>query len=119
MHHDSLWLFLPNSLTRRFLFIVTMHPYYRVACAICTVIACAVYAAEPAGDDPRNSRAASMSYVDMLLNLWFGYELAIKARFACFRASVCLRLTAMFCAAGGPRLYSAPRQRSAHAVRLV
>ena len=82
MHHDSLWLFLPNSLTRRFLFIVTMHPYYRVACAICTVIACAVYAAEPAGDDPRNSRAASMSYVDMLLNLCFGYELGIKARCA-------------------------------------
>ena len=83
MRHDSLWLFLPNNQTRRFLFIITLHTYYKVACAITTIVACAVYAAEPAGDDPRNSRAAAMSYVDMLLNLFFGYELGIKVCCSC------------------------------------
>ena len=80
MRHDSLWLFLPNNLTRRLLFIITMHKYYRIACAITTLIACAVYAAESAGDDPRSTRAGELSYVDMLINLFFGYELGIKAR---------------------------------------
>ena len=80
MRHDSLWLFLPNNLTRRLLFIISMHKYYRIACAVSTVVACAVYAAEPAGDDPLSVRAGELSYVDMLINLFFGYELGIKAR---------------------------------------
>ena len=118
MRHDSLWLFLPNNLTRRLLFIISMHKYYRIACAITTVIACAVYAAEPAGDDPLSARAGELSYVDMLINLFFGYELGIKAR----RMIVGMLQPWLTCArlvAGCARRVHAPRQCAAHVFRLA
>jgi hypothetical protein len=118
MRHDSLWLFLPNNLTRRLLFIISMHKYYRIACAITTVIACAVYAAEPAGDDPLSARAGELSYVDMLINLFFGYELGIKAR----RMIVGMLQPWLTCArlvAGCARRVHAPRQRASHPLRLA